>query len=325
MIWKIIPNFTSYEASSDGEIRERQTKKVLEKLFSFNNPENYYFVRIKKDGSFAKTVAKTVYLHRLVCMAFHGEKDRNEDGKRYVVDHIDGNKHNNKASNLRWVTHSENMILAMKNKLRDDNIEMTIHDTVLNKKTTYYSIIEASRALNIDRGKIYSCLYLFSGKKLFMNRYRLSYNKEKLGAVIRKSRPCWIYDLITNKWSKYGSVVEATLNTGLLPSTIQSKLNKNSHESFCGYIVSNTKLTKIPNYSRSEAMNERKNIYRYSTNPITVYLVYDKVTNESLVARTLKEACEFANIKGRKILQYKDLKSKFGTTKPWIAIDKIIL
>ena len=299
MIWKIIPNFTSYEASSDGEIRERQTKKVLEKLFSFNNPENYYFVRIKKDGSFAKTVAKTVYLHRLVCMAFHGEKDRNEDGKRYVVDHIDGNKHNNKASNLRWVTHSENMI--------------------------YYSIIEASRALNIDRGKIYSCLYLFSGKKLFMNRYRLSYNKEKLGAVIRKSRPCWIYDLITNKWSKYGSVVEATLNTGLLPSTIQSKLNKNSHESFCGYIVSNTKLTKIPNYSRSEAMNERKNIYRYSTNPITVYLVYDKVTNESLVARTLKEACEFANIKGRKILQYKDLKSKFGTTKPWIAIDKIIL
>lgn len=43
-------------------------------------------------------------VHRLVAMLFLD----NPDNKRYV-DHIDGDTHNNRADNLRWVTNSENM------------------------------------------------------------------------------------------------------------------------------------------------------------------------------------------------------------------------
>jgi len=44
-----------------------------------------------------------LYVHRLVAEAFHGiDPDHRE------VNHIDGNKTNNHASNLEWVTHSQN-------------------------------------------------------------------------------------------------------------------------------------------------------------------------------------------------------------------------
>ncbi len=52
------------------------------------------------------------YVHRLVAAAFIP----NPQNKR-CVNHKDGNKLNNHASNLEWVTHSENMVHAVNNGL----------------------------------------------------------------------------------------------------------------------------------------------------------------------------------------------------------------
>lgn len=43
-------------------------------------------------------------LHRIVASVFLGDRSG-----EWEVDHIDGDRKNNKLSNLRWVTHSENM------------------------------------------------------------------------------------------------------------------------------------------------------------------------------------------------------------------------
>lgn len=46
-------------------------------------------------------------VHIIVATAFHGEND----SKIYVVDHIDTNRCNNRAENLRWLTRLENVLL----------------------------------------------------------------------------------------------------------------------------------------------------------------------------------------------------------------------
>lgn len=58
----------------------------------------YLSVQVKLNGG-----RRDLYVHRLVAEAFvQRQPDRNE------VNHIDGNKHNNVARNLEWVTHAEN-------------------------------------------------------------------------------------------------------------------------------------------------------------------------------------------------------------------------
>lgn len=62
-------------------------------------PTGYHFVKLCKDG-----ICKQFYIHQLVAKAFLP----NPENKK-CVDHIDNNKDNNDISNLRWVTHLENM------------------------------------------------------------------------------------------------------------------------------------------------------------------------------------------------------------------------
>lgn len=93
---------------------------------------------------------KTYALHRLVALAFIENTENKEQ-----VNHIDGNKINNKVENLEWVTNRENQI--HKNKIGLGNNftrKITQYDLEMNKIKDFTSIVEASKELNIGKSNI---------------------------------------------------------------------------------------------------------------------------------------------------------------------------
>lgn len=97
---KEIPEHEGYLADSDGNIYSSRGKK-LKKLAPAQGKNGYQWVSVKRD------MGRRYHnsLHRLTCMAFHGLPP----GPFHTASHIDGNMHNNKASNLMWETQKDNL------------------------------------------------------------------------------------------------------------------------------------------------------------------------------------------------------------------------
>lgn len=110
-VWKTIPGIPTHEASSLGRIRSKDRisevitdkRKYKRKIVGRILKQNSSTSRYSRSYLLVSINDKTYSVHRLVASAFC----HRDEGKDYV-NHIDGNKQNNKASNLEWCTCSEN-------------------------------------------------------------------------------------------------------------------------------------------------------------------------------------------------------------------------
>lgn len=101
-LWKPVLGASRYEVSNMGRVRTYyKTKDYFAEIKSDINPVSGYLqVHLTLDTG----KPKTYRLHRLVAKAWVDGWGENKD----VVNHIDGNRLNNAASNLEWVSVSEN-------------------------------------------------------------------------------------------------------------------------------------------------------------------------------------------------------------------------
>jgi hypothetical protein len=93
---------------------------------------------------------KVYRLHRLIAFAFLENPDNKEQ-----VNHIDGNKLNNRVDNLEWVTNKENQIHKVKKGLGNNFTRRVIqYDLEMNEISKFDSIDGASKMLNISKSNI---------------------------------------------------------------------------------------------------------------------------------------------------------------------------
>jgi len=97
-IWKIHPEFTAYEVSTLGEVRNASTQKVLSHR---EDKDGYDSVHLRIGIN--REHGKYMLIHRMVADTFMEPVE----GKPYV-DHIDRDRKNNRLDNLRFVSAKEN-------------------------------------------------------------------------------------------------------------------------------------------------------------------------------------------------------------------------
>lgn len=144
-VWRpILEVKGTHEVSNYGRVRNSTT---LQPIKINIRPTGYCYVTI---GSRSDNTRRCVSLHRLVakyfCIGFN---------ENLVVNHIDGDKGNNKASNLEWVTQKENVLHAHKLGLINTSpYRHTKSVRCVDTGEIFNSTHEASNATGISQGLI---------------------------------------------------------------------------------------------------------------------------------------------------------------------------
>lgn len=113
-IWKEIPNHPNYQVSNYGRVRATKYYSNIHKKYysrelilkEKTNKHGYKHVGL---GGGKRGNKKNIIIHRLVAQLFVSNPNCYNE-----VNHIDGNKNNNRADNLEWCTRSKNMLHAYK-------------------------------------------------------------------------------------------------------------------------------------------------------------------------------------------------------------------
>lgn len=130
--------YSNYYTDSQGSVFGTSGRE----LSTFKNNGGYVVLVVKLDSGEQTTIP----VSRLTALTWLPNKDGLSD-----TDHIDGNKTNNAVSNLRWLSHADNL---RKRAVKGGKSAVTAIELSTNKKTEYSSISACSRALGISYSTI---------------------------------------------------------------------------------------------------------------------------------------------------------------------------
>jgi hypothetical protein len=163
-VWKPIPNYEKdYEASNLGRIRTATTKTSYTKRhgerhwqqrilkYKSKNENTYktgYRVDLWKNGK-----PKTYLVARLVASAFIKNELSNN---KLTINHIDGNRLNNKIENLEWCSISDNIKKGFETGLYSCQKKIKIINKITNEENIYRSLSLASQSIGFNNGYL-SC------------------------------------------------------------------------------------------------------------------------------------------------------------------------
>lgn len=150
--WVSIVGYPNYEVSDRGDVKNVRTNKTLGRRL---DRDGYRNVQLYKNGR-----GLNHKVHRLVAEAFIESIDGRDQ-----VNHLNGNKEDNRVENLEWCTRSENTRHAYKSGLFKANIAPAISahtkldreniDEILHMRADGMPVKEIAAAYGVHIASIY--------------------------------------------------------------------------------------------------------------------------------------------------------------------------
>lgn len=171
-IWKNVKGYKYYQVSNLGRVKSL-TKRVIGRSCSKGR---LIIPRINRYGYFELTLfkdnkKKTYRVHKLIAETFI----KNPFNKK-TINHISGNKLDNRIENLEWCTHLENNQHAWVNGLIKTNKNVVMLSLNNEPLLLFDSMSEVFRMSGIQTSHISECC---KGKRKQASGYKWKYNKRR--------------------------------------------------------------------------------------------------------------------------------------------------
>lgn len=187
----IIQGFPNYGINENGFIKNFKTDKILKPM---NHSAGYLAICLYENKK-----PKRFLIHRLVANAFLPNPENKKE-----VNHINGNKKDNRLENLEWCTSSENRLHSYKHGLQPINKGMLgrklSEETILKMKSVKRVVKDYAReaAYNVTRKKVKNKLTgeIFKSMKDAAKNSGLSYSAFQKAIICPTHRISSIYQII---------------------------------------------------------------------------------------------------------------------------------